>query len=541
MTTPTRRDVVKTAAIAPITLVRGADAAEPTRASTRRIASERFDYVIAGAGHNSLICAAYLSKAGYRVLVLEGQAVIGGGCKTSEILLPGYKEDWCSSTHGIIANNPLVTRNELHLDHYGYEILHPEVVIHFPFADGASFTVYLNDVERTAATIATVSKTDAEAFRHLAALRAAAAPKAPDGPAKTQAQAYLATLGTMSGYAAARQVWRSPQMQAAALSGGRFSGPSGAELGTGLQALSMLAHVGGRPLPRGGSGMLSVALGRLIEASNGVVLTNMPVTGLVIENGKCKGVECADGNRFLAGTGVVSTIHPRQLLTMAPRALWGDALVQQVALMQPELAMFAFHYALTEPPRYSLASGGSVSSPEAAVMDDPASIFVPNLDAARGELHPDDYPLQVCHPSVVDTTRVPQGRGLVKVQGYITYDLKGGPGQWDVVKDQVADRVVARYLKTTANLTPANILAKHLVSPLDMERGNAAMWRGSVHGFDNRYGAFTPYRLPIAGLYQTGDCTSPGGGISGMPGRNAAELILRDQGRDIGQVVASAA
>ncbi len=540
--TPTRRELVKSAALAPIlmtTLVEQARAARPAPAARRPSRTEVFDFVVAGAGHNSLICAAYLSKAGYRVLVLEGQPMIGGGCKTSEILLPGFKEDWCSSTHGIISNNPLVRNNELRLDRFGYEIINPEVVIHFPFSDGASFTVYRGNPERTAATIAQVSKTDGDTFRRMVALRSTAAASSANGPAKTQAQTFLSTLGAMSGHAAARQIWQSPHMQAAALSGGRFSGPSGGELGTGLQALSMLNHLGGRPLPKGGSGMLSVALGRLIEASNGVVMTDMPVTRLIIDGAACTGVECADGSKFLARKAVVSTIHPRHLLDMAPQTLWGDAFTQQIQLMQPELGMFAFHYALTEPPRYNLASGGTISSPEAALMDDPASIFVPTLDGARGELNVGDYPLQVCHPSVADPTRVPAGRGLVKVQGYITYDLKQGPAHWDAIKSEVAEAVFARYMRLTANLTPDKILAKHIVSPLDMERTNAAMWRGSVHGFDNRYGAFVPYKLPIAGLYQTGDCTTPGGGISGMPGRNAAELILKDQGRALAEVVSS--
>ena len=174
-------------------------------------------------------------------------------------------------------------------------------------------------------------------------------------------------------------------------------------------------------------------------------------------------------------------------------------------------------------------------------MEDPASIFVLNEDDARGELHIDDYPLQVCHPSVLDTSRVPDGYGLVKIQGPMPYELKQGAAHWDEIKDQVADAVLTRYMAYTANLTQDKILAKYLVSPLDIERGNASMWRGSVHGFDNRFGPFAPYRMPIPGLYQTGDCTAPGGGISGLPGRNTAELILRDQGRDIGQVIASEA
>ncbi|WP_174299343.1 NAD(P)/FAD-dependent oxidoreductase [Caulobacter sp. S45] len=533
---PDRRELVKAAVAAPMLLAglgREAVAAPPS-SPRPPLPSDRFHYVVAGAGHNSLICAAYLAKAGYRVLVVEGQPEIGGGCKTTERLLPGFKEDWCSATHGLIASNPLVSHDELRLEQYGYEILRPDVVMHYPFGDGASFTIFRGDLERSAATIAQVSKADAETFRRMAALKSAAA------AGDALAASYMKTLGQMSGYAAARQVWRSPHLQAAALAGGRFSGVSGSDFGTGSQSLSMMANLEGRPFPRGGSGMLAIALGRYIKAHGGVVLTRMPVTGLILEAGRCRGVECADGRRFRAETAVVSTLHPKHLVAMAPAALWGEAFTQQVDLMQSELGMFVVHCALTEPPRYPLASGGTMLTPEAAAMEDPASIFVPDRDAAEGELHLADYPLQVCHQSAFDPTRVPPGCGSVKVQGYVTYDLKGGPARWDEIKDQVADTVMSRYMKLTANLTPDKVLARHIVSPLDIERGNASMWRSNVHGFDKRAGGFFPYRLPISGLYQTGDCTAPGGGISGLPGRNAAEVILKDQGRSLDQVVASA-
>src|SRR6267154_5921233 len=185
MTLTTRRDFVKTAALtplalAPLGLAQMTRAVQPQRvsaASTQPGAgaspAEVFDYVVAGAGHNSLICAAYLAKAGYRVLVLEGRAMIGGGVKTAEILLPGFKQDLCSSSHHLIARNPLLRNNELELRDYGYETFDPEVVVHFPFLDGPSLTVFLKDPERTAATIARVSKKDAQTFRRLAQARAA--------------------------------------------------------------------------------------------------------------------------------------------------------------------------------------------------------------------------------------------------------------------------------------------------------------------------------------------------------------------------------
>jgi phytoene dehydrogenase-like protein len=280
-----------------------------------------------------------------------------------------------------------------------------------------------------------------------------------------------------------------------------------------------------------------VALGRVIEANNGVILTSKPVEQLIIENGKCVGVECADGSKYRAQKAVVSTVHVKQLLEMAPRELWGDALQASVDLWQPEHAMFSFHYALSEPPQYPLGEGGTVSGAEASIMQRPESIFVLGLDQARGELTLDDYPLQIVHPSVYDESRAPPGCSTLKIEGGIPYALKEGPQHWDAIKERVADTFLSRYLRHTTNLTKDKVLAKVIMSPLDIERMNPAMWRGSVHHLDKRWGNFAPYRMPIPGLYQTGSCTEAGGSVTGQPGRNAAAIILQDDGKSLEQVV----
>ena len=127
MSATTRRDFAKAAALAPLALTSlafaessgagrapsaASEAAQAARGAAR---AEEFDYVIAGAGHNSLICAAYLAKGGYKVLVLEGRPTIGGGTKTAEVCMPGFKEDLCSTVHAGISNNPLIRNNELPL------------------------------------------------------------------------------------------------------------------------------------------------------------------------------------------------------------------------------------------------------------------------------------------------------------------------------------------------------------------------------------------------------------------------------------------
>jgi len=498
MTVTTRRDFAKAAAFSQLALASVAFAessdtrpAQPTadelsRAACGAARAGEFDYVIAGAGHNSLICAAYLAKAGNRVLVLEGRPMIGGGVKTAEILLPGFKQDLCSSSHHLIARNPLLRNDELKLRDYGYETFDPEIVVHFPFPDGASVTVFLKDPERTAATVARVSKKDAETFKRLAAARARVTALPPAERANSPEGLFFQRLEVLSGFDAARQVWESPVMQAANLSSGRWSGVPGSDPGTGAQAFSMMDQLPGRPMPKGGSGMLSIALGRCIEANNGVILTGQPVAQLTIGKGKCVGVECVDGSKYRARKAVVSTIHVKHLLGMAPRELWGDALRAGVELWQPEHAMFVFRYALSEPPRYPLADGGSVAGAEASLMQRPESIFVLNSDQARGELTLDDYPLQIVHASVYDPSRAPSGCCTLKIEGGIPYALKEGPQHWDEIKEQVADAFLKRYMRHTRNLTPDKVLAKVIMSPLDIERMNPAMWRGSVHHRDKR-------------------------------------------------------
>src|ERR1700737_2620660 len=152
----TRRGFVKGAALAPLALSPLTSVAQEA-AKTEAPKTDRFDIVVAGAGHNSLICAAYLAKAGYKVLVLEGRPTIGGGTKTAEVCLPGFKEDLCSSVHAGISANPLIRNNELNLRDYGLEYIDPDPIMYTQFSDGSSLALW-RDLDRTCAEYAKISK-----------------------------------------------------------------------------------------------------------------------------------------------------------------------------------------------------------------------------------------------------------------------------------------------------------------------------------------------------------------------------------------------
>ena len=539
MMTISRRDFVKAATLGSLTVNAGAFEKIAGHDST-------FDFVVAGAGHNSLITAAYLCKAGFSVLVLEGRPTIGGGCKTAEVCLPGFKQDLCSSVHGFIQSNPVLSKNELDLFDYGLEYIDPDPIMHSSFPDGASITMW-HDIDRTCAEYAKYSRTDADTFRLLVNEHKAynaAKSSGSDIPNSAVWQRRFA----MSGYDLVNKTFENHYIRSFHLAQGRFSSIPGAHPRTGSQLFTAVRHqVKGRPMPKGGSGMLPVALGRVIEASGGVIQTNMPVAQLVIEKGKCVGVDCVDGTRYRARKGVVSTIHIKHLVEMAPRNLWGDDFRENIRLLQPEHAMFAFHYAISEPPRFELADGSTIAPVEAALLSSPERILLADYEHATGQLNLDNLPLQIVCPSIADPTRAPAGHHTLKLLGNLPYALKEGPRHWDNIKEEVAATVFNNFRKFCPNLTEDKILGKFIQSPIDIERMNPAMWRGSVHAVaagaaqsgDMRPApGWADYRMPIPGLYQTGACTAPGGSVRGTPGRNAAIVILNDHGSSLEDAMA---
>ena len=548
MSVITRREFVKGAALAPLAL------APVPNLARQDGARDHFDVVVAGAGHNSLVCAAYLAKAGYRVVVLEGRPTIGGGCKTAEVCLTGFKEDLCSSVHSGIQNNPLLRNNELNLQDYGLEYMDPDPVLHTAFEDGSSITLW-RDLDRTVEEYARISKKDAETYRRLygdykAYTEAETANRSNGGGGSSRIAhggVWQRRFG-MSGYDLVRELFEDVRVQSFHLAVGHFGAVPAGDPGTGGQALSAIGQqMNGRPIPKGGSGMLTVALGRFLEAHNAVVLTNKPVTELIVESEKCVGVRCMDGSSYRADKAVVSTVHVKHLVRMASEDRWGEDFLEGVELFQPEHAMFSFHYATSEPPKYPLASGGTISTCEAAFLSRPDRILRLTYDDARGEVDIDDPPpMQIVSPTVADPSRPPEGYHTLKIEGTMPYALKEGPEHWDVIKEQVAEGMLNYLRRFAPNLTPEKILGKFIESPLDIERMNPAMWRGSAHhgaNFPAQMGANRPvpgwgqYRMPIQGLYQTGACTAPGGSITGMPGRNAAAVLLSDFGTSIVEVI----
>jgi phytoene dehydrogenase-like protein len=520
--------------------------------------ADRYDVVVAGAGHNSMIAAAYLAKAGFRCLVLEGRPIVGGGVKSAELTLRGFMHDVCSSAHNVIHDNPLLRDDELKLGEYGLEYIFPDPVFHMPFADGSHLTQW-RDLDRTCAEFAKFSKKDGATYRQMISEYEIVKPIleavtfSPIGFGRSTNER-LAELPhgkiwqrrlAMSVWEFVRDSFEDDHCRSFMLASPWTLQPPQEPMTGRLAYIGFHQQRQSRPLPKGGSGALTQALARFIEAHGGVILTNKWITQLIVENGKCSGVECADGSAYRADKAVLSTIHIKHLVDMAPREMWGKEFLDGVETWTGGCTMFATNYATTEPPKYAV-NGGTLSPVHSGFMASPERTLRMGYDFTAGVVNTEEPPLHVICCSVADPTRAPARMHTIKVVGYQPYQLQEGPQHWDVIKQQVSDANLNYLRRFSPNLTADKILARVIDSPLDLERMNPHNWHGSCHGGAQNAAQSGPlrpvpgwaqHRMPIPGLYQTGATTHPGGSVTGAPGRNAAIVMLKDFGMSLESVV----
>jgi phytoene dehydrogenase-like protein len=556
MTPISRRDFVKGALAAPIALspLSAAGQAKPS-------AVTEFDIVVAGAGHNSLTATAYLVTAGYKCLVLEGRPMIGGGTQTASLTLTGFKEDVCSSVHSAIQHNPMFRDHEIDLRPYGLEYIVPDPVFHVPFPDGSSITLW-RDPQRTAAELGKFSKKDAAAYLRMLKESEVLGPVS--NKIKFNPPGFTKPMNELLGELPHGNVWKRRMAMSAwdnirgtfeeehvrtfvtAVAFTQLKAPTMQM--SGEAAYSIYGEQrNGRPVPKGGSGQLAITLAKYIEDRGGVILTNKGVSKLIIENGRCTGVECVDGSSYRAKKAVLSTMHVKDMIHMAPAELWGDDFIQGVNMWQGEAtSAFVSHYATTEPITYPLSDGSTISPAESLITTSAEHLIDSLSQFAVGE--PDfEAPSLATHcMTVVDPSRAPAGMHTVDFLSFAPFHLKEGPEHWDVIKEEAADRYLNFLRRFAPSLTDDKILARFCETPLDIWRRDPLFWHGSIHGGlmgPSQSGAMRPvpgwgdYRMPIPGLYLTGASTHPGGSVSGGCGRNAVMVMFKDFGTSIPEVL----
>lgn len=513
------------------------------------------DVVVAGAGHNSLITAAYLAASGREVVVLDSRAIPGGGAASEELMAPGFLLDSCSTGHTLIQTNPLLLDDELGLkSRYGLEYLTPDPFAHVAFPDGQQLTAWM-DVERTCAEIARYSAADAATYRRMLGewdevkdiFGAASWTPVGFGPSLEQRLrehprgSIWLKRRVMSAWDVIGREYESRHVQSFMLwQAYQTLVPIDAP-GTGPLAYSIVAGRQARSwsIPRGGSGQLTDALVRSIEDNGGNVLCGRRVARLVLEEGRCAGVETEAGDRYMARQAVVSTIHLKHLVEMAPADAWPEDFRYGVETFDIGVSCMAVQLATDAPPVFR-GFDGPRTAVSAGLAGWPQQLIDDSRTLRDGGFVEDPAWVLVATPTLIDPSRAPEGHHTVKFLAAQSYGFEER-------KEALADRLLERLAAVTDGFGGDAVLERLVKAPEDIERANEHMIRGTFHGGDRsiaQSGGLRPmpgwaqHRMPLRGLYQTGGNTHPGGSITGGPGRNAATVLLQDLGTSIEEVVA---
>ncbi len=519
------------------------------------------DIVVAGAGHNSLITACYLAKAGYRCLVLDARQIPGGGAATEELVLPGFGIDTCATGHTMIRVNPVLAQDELGLTaDYGLRYLEPDPVEQVAFPDGEQLTMWL-DPERTIAEVARFSAADAAAYRRL--LDEYDEVKGIFSRSQFTPVGFGPSLEEMLASHPRGRIWaRRRQLSAVEVVQHEFTDRHVQAFllwmafqvfqpvdvpGTGVLPYQQTFGRQQRSwsIPVGGSGRLTAALTGYLADHGGTVLCDRRVSRLLLEDGRCVGVETTGGEQYRAGVAVVSTVHAVHLRDMAPAEAWPEEFHYGIDTYDVGVPGFATYYCATAAPEFA-SPHGPRSAVSAGLAGWPEDMIQLGADLRAGRYLRDPAFVLVATPTLVDPGRAPAGQHTVKILTPQSY--RPPAGTWEELKEEHARHLLAALRRHAPNFTDDVLLGHLTKSPADIEQANPHMIHGAFHG-GNRGPAFSgplrpapgwaSHRMPIPGLYQTGGSTHPGGSITGAPGRNAAIVLLTDLGHDPAAVLSS--
>ncbi|MEZ6111361.1 MAG: NAD(P)/FAD-dependent oxidoreductase [Pirellulaceae bacterium] len=538
-------------------------------------AGSRYDCIIIGGGHNGLVAAAYLAKAGKSVCVVERRHVLGG-CATTEELWPGYKVS--TAAYVISLFRPEIIR-ELRLKQFGFEILPRNPSSFTPLLDGRSLLMG-PDRRATRTEIAKFSERDAERYgdyealleRVAAVLEPIMARPAPDPlplPKEWRKPNLSKRLRDTGGLwemyqqlgeleddlpeaielltGAARPIlerWFEAEVLRATLATdaiiGAFAPPSA--LGT---AYVLLHHVMGEAggargvwgYVRGGMGGLADALEQACVELHVDIRRESAVSQILCEGGSAKGVILADGT-LLESRVVASSVDPHLTFErfLRPEDL-PETFRRAVSRIDYASASAKINLALSEVPRFTcLPSDGIAPHHHGTMHISPTLDYIERaFDEAKYGRPSTEPVLEITLPSSVDASVAPAGKHVMSMfVQYAPYRLADG-ASWDDIKEEFADRCVELLARYAPNV-PGAIEHRQVLSPLDLERTFGLTGGNIMQGSMNPAQLFmmrpvagwADHRTPVQGLYLCGAASHPGGGVMGVCGKNAAEEILRD-------------
>jgi phytoene dehydrogenase-like protein len=526
--------------------------------------SRTYDAIVIGGGHNGLVCAAYLARAGRKVLVLERRPVLGGAAVTEEVF-PGFRFSVFSYVVSLL--RPEIIR-DLDLPGHGLHIVPLESSFN-PLPDGDYLATWA-DADQTRRELYRHSPLDADAIQEFGRLmqRMAMAVKpilamTPPDPASWRPGDLLAMgrlgkhfrdlgeadlhalvkLMTMSSADYLSEWFESEALKASkAASGiiGTFLGPRSP--GT---AYVLLHHYMGEidgvfrawGFARGGTGSVSEAIASAARSFGAEIRTDAPVERVVVREGRATGVVLENGEEIHART-VVSGLDPRRtFLELVDSEELPVELVDAVERFRFRGSSGKVNLALSEPPSFT-ALPGSGPHLKGAIAIAPSVDYLERAydDAKYGEFSRRPF-LDIVMPSMIDPTMAPSGKHVMSIfVQYAPYHRKGG---WDDAgREAFGDAVIDTLAEYAPNIRSA-ILHRQVITPADIEAVTGLSEGNIFQGelalsqlfFLRPAPAWADHRTPLRGYYQCGSGTHPGGGIMGASGRLASRAVLADGGR----------
>lgn len=533
-----------------------------------------YDCIIIGAGHNGLVCANYLARAGKRVLMLERREVVGGAAVTEE-LLPGYR---CSTASYLMSLLLPEVERDLELAKYGYKVLPRNPSSFTPLPDG-SYLLLGPDRELNRREIAKFSKHDADVFpayedwltRVAERLEPVLAETPPDLLPLPATWRKRSLFDRFRDFRRARKLYKalvelgddlppaielltgaatpilnrwfeSDALKATLATDaiiGAFAPPSAPGTGYVLLHHVMGESGGARGVwgyVEGGMGMVTQCMAKAAQAAGVTLRTNAEVAEIIVEQGRAAGVRLAGGEVLRARQVVSNATAQTTFRQLTPASALPQHFQDAVSRIDYSSATCKINLITCELPDFKALPGKAAIGPQhrGTIHIAPTMEWIERAyhDAHSG--WPSLEPIiEMTIPTSVDTTLAPEGHHIIGLfVQYAPYKL--ARGDWDSAKEEFADRcfnVIDRFAPNFSR----SVLHRQVLSPLDLERrfgltgGN--IFHGAMHlhqlfGFRPVPG-WSDYRTPLEGLYLCGASAHPGGGVMGAAGRNAAQAMLR--------------
>ena len=532
---------------------------------------ETHDAIVVGGGHNGLVAAAYLARAGARTVVLEARHKTGGAAATDSPW-PDAPEFKVTTLSYVMSLMPPSIIRDLHLERHGYRV-YPMGPYYQAWPDGRSLKLFADDARRNHEEVAKFSKEDADTMPKwdawMEGLAAVLGPMLMQTPPKLGSAKWSDILDEL------RLAWRyrgvsvrtvgdatrlfsmsirdllddwfeSDEVKAAiAINGviGTWAGPDSPGTAYVMAHHSIGdvgdGHLGSWGFPEGGMGAVADAIRRSAEEFGAAVRTGARVERVLVANGRVRGVALENGEEMIAPI-VVTSVHPQlAFLRHLDRADLPEDFVTDIERWKTRSGVVKINLALAELPDFVADPGVEVGehhtgSVEMAIsMDHMEDAF---QEAKQGRASSVPFS-DGCIPSVFDKTLAPEGTHIMSLfTQWVPHDWSEEPHTEEL--EAYADRMIDAYTELAPNLKGA-ILHRQVIGPHQMEREYGLVGGNIFHGelsleqlFHMRPApGYADYRTPIRGLYQASSATHGGGGVCGIPGHHAVRAILKDRKR----------